>query len=167
MSLFDPGSGPARQGTPAADTKEEARRQEIENEQRDQLDSQLKQESPDEEMYKVLQNFLLADPERQIPQLGGIDNITTEAERAKERGDLTSARANYETSAKVEIYDKNKDAAKKFLSLAQQVTDDPRHKEFHEKLISNMDLVMRISADYYEKMAEQKRQLEQHLEQKR
>ena len=100
---------------------------------------------------------MLADPERQIPQIGSAEEVAQDAAQAEERGDLPDARANYETSAKIEIYRENKEEVCMYLTLADEVAEDETHKEFHQKLLSNMDQVMRISDDYYRRTAKKRK----------
>jgi CRISPR/Cas system-associated protein Csm6 len=131
--------------------------QKKENALHKELDETVKQESRDEKVYEALRNFLLADPERQIHELGGTEKLLAEADRAKSKNLEIVARAMYETAAKVAIYKQNKDEARKIISLADEVTKPgDTQKEIHETLISNMDEVMNVSKDYYDKMAEKK-----------
>jgi hypothetical protein len=147
-------------GQPAGDKEEVIKRQQKENEQAKELDSLIKEEVSNGNVYDALTNFLLADPDRQIPQLGGIESQLSQGEDAKRKGELNVARSRYETAAKIEIYNKNKEEARKYLDLADKATEpsDIRHHEMHTVLISNMDEVMRISEDYYGKMAAQHEQ---------
>src|ERR1700730_7574244 len=76
--------------------------------------SRLKDFIPnDEKMFVALQNFLLADPERQVAMLGDTDLLVTKGDAAKARGDKLVARMSYETAAKIEIYKQNKESAEK------------------------------------------------------
>ena len=106
-------------------------------------------------MYHALQNFLLADPERQIIQLGDAESFKKKAdEELKRGGDKLTARVNYEYAAKIEIYNQNRENASTYLTLARNMTNenDPHH-EYCETMLSNMDEAMRISKEYYDKVA--------------
>jgi hypothetical protein len=130
---------------------ETAKRQEEENARQQELNNLVKQEASNEKVYKALENFLLVDPERQIPQLGGTDGQLAQADAAKSRGELEVARGKYETVAKIEIYKQDKEEARKYINFAEGLTapDDTQHHEVHQTLLSNMDEVMRISSDFY------------------
>jgi hypothetical protein len=136
---------------PLADSEEKAKLQEAENAKNQELDNLVREEASNEKVYKALENFLLVDPERQIPQLGGSEGQVAEADQAKTRGDNEVARGKYETAAKIEIYKKDKDSARKDIDLAEKFTapQDTMHHEIHRTLLSHMDEVMQISSDYY------------------
>jgi hypothetical protein len=133
---------------------EKAKRQEEENTKNQQLDNLVKEEASNEKVYKALENFLLADPERQIPLLGGIEGQLAEATAAKNKGDSEVVRGKYETAAKIEIYKRDSEAASKNIDLAEKFTapDDALHHEIHRTLLSHLDEVMQISADYYDSL---------------
>src|SRR5712692_6350413 len=69
----------------------------------------------DQKMYAALQNFLLADPKRQILLLGEVDSLVANGNAARVKGNNQTARADYETAAKIEIYKQNKDSARSCL----------------------------------------------------
>jgi hypothetical protein len=139
---------------------EEAKGKEEEKlEELHQLDAQVRNEAPNEQVYKALQNFLLADPERQIPQLGGSESQLAEADATRMSGDVAVARGKYETAAKIEIFNQNKEQARKYIEMADEVTEesDTFHKDIHKTLLSDMDGVMRIAKDYYERLSQKPR----------
>jgi len=112
--------------------------------------SRLKEFIPnDEKLFTALQNFLLADPERQLAMLGTTDSLLAKGDAAKASGDKLVARMNYETAAKIEIYKQNKDTAEKSIRLANEVTEpnDP-HKASYEAMLGNIDEVLRVSKLY-------------------
>jgi hypothetical protein len=133
---------------------EKAKRQEEENAKNQKLDNLVKEEASNEKLYNALENFLLADPERQIPQLGEIQGQLAEAEAAKNEGENEVVRGKYETAAKIEIYKRDREAASKNIDLAEKFTapEDALHHEIHKTLLSHMDEVMQISADYYDNL---------------
>jgi hypothetical protein len=133
---------------------EKAKRQEEENAKNQQLDNLVKEEASNEKLYKALENFLLADPERQLPLLGEIQEQLAEAEAAETKGENEVARGKYETAAKIEIYKRDREAASKNIDLAEKSTapEDALHHEIHRTLLSHMDEVMQISADYYDNL---------------
>ena len=136
---------------PLAGNEEKAKLQEAENAKNQELDNLVKQEASNEKVYKALENFLLADPGRQLSQLGGSKGLLADADAAKSRGDNEAARGKYETAAKIEIYKQDKESARRDIDLAEKFTapDDSQHREIHKTLLSHMDEVMRISSDYY------------------
>ncbi len=156
MAIADASISPTV-GEPVVDREEIVKRQEKENQQAEELDSLIKEEVSSEKLYDALTNFLLADPQRQLPQLGDIESQLAEGDRARNKGELALARARYETAAKIEIYNQNKEEARKYIDLADKSTEpeDAQHHEMHRVLLSNMDEVMRISEAYYGKISAQ------------
>ncbi len=102
----------------------------------------------DEKMYNALGHFLLADPERQIEQLGGVDKLLESARESQSKGDAQGALVNYDYAAKIEIYHQNKEDTKKYLELAEGVTQTSDEHEMHQTLLADLDRVMKISAEY-------------------
>jgi hypothetical protein len=103
----------------------------------------------DENMFVALQNFLLADPERQVAMLGETDILVAKGNAAKGRGDKLVARMSYETAAKIEIYKQNKESAEKCIRLANEVTEDnDPHRIADKTMLGNMEEVLRISKLY-------------------
>ena len=143
---------------PLAETDEKAKRQEEENAKNQQLDNLVKEEASNERVYKALENFLLADPQRQLPQLGGVEAQLAAAEAAKSEGNKEVVRGRYEMAAKIEIYNGDKESARKDIDLAEQFTEaqDAEHREIHKTLLSHMDEVMKISSDYYTNLSQAK-----------
>ena len=127
--------------------------QKIKEEQlKDERTSRLKQLIPENpKLYQAMSNFILADPENQIRQLGGSDSLLTMGNEAVSHKDKFTARLNYEYAAKIEIYKQNKDSVRKFLLLAEEVSEkvDP-HREFRETLLANIAEVIRISKLYFD-----------------
>jgi|SRR5579872_1629864 len=105
--------------------------------------------SDDSKMYAALQNFLIVDPERQIPLLDNVGSLLTKGNTAKDQGFNQAARANYEVAAKIEIYKQNKESAASFLVLAEGVSDKlEKHFEYQQTMLADMDKVLRISKAY-------------------
>ncbi len=103
----------------------------------------------DPKMFAALQNFLIVDPERQIPLLDSVSTLLAKGDAAKAQGNRMTARADYEIAAKIEIYRQNKDSARTFLVLAEGVSDKGQpHHEYQETMLANMDKVMRISNEF-------------------
>ncbi len=103
----------------------------------------------DQKMYEALGTFLLAYPERQIGQLGEVSSLLAKGDRARANGNNLAARADYETSAKIEIYKQNRESARSCIISADEVSgNDKQHHEFHETMLADMDAVMRISKAY-------------------
>lgn len=106
--------------------------------------------SNDQLWYDAMENFLLAEPRREIPELGEASNFHARARNFESENDLTMARVQYETAAKIEIYHQNKagtiDSLKKANSLAE---GNELHREYHETILSNVDKALRIANEYY------------------
>jgi hypothetical protein len=102
-----------------------------------------------QKMYEAMGTFLLASPERQIPQLGKVNSILAKGDLARANGKNMEARVDYETAAKIEIYKQNKDSARSCLISADEVSDtELQHHSFHETMLADMDEVLRISKAY-------------------
>jgi hypothetical protein len=97
-------------------------------------------------LYFAMQNFLITSPERQIPQLGGFSLLVAKGDAAKAVGKNLEARADYETAARLEIFEQHKESARNCLELAEGVSENPSsHHEFHETMLADMDEVLRVS----------------------
>jgi hypothetical protein len=112
--------------------------------------SQLQTLVPDDaKMFAAMQNFLIVDPERQIPLLDNVGTLLAKGNTAKDQGFNQAARADYEIAAKIEIYKQNKESAANFLVLAEGVSDKlEKHFEYQQTMLANMDTVLRISKAY-------------------
>ncbi len=98
-----------------------------------------------QKLYEALSNFLLADPERQVFQLGTVNSFISKGDVEKANGNNLMACVNYEIAARVEIYKQNKDSVTKCLTLADEVFP----KETHKTILANMDEVLRIAREYH------------------
>lgn len=106
--------------------------------------------SDDHRFYDAIENFLLADPAREIPELGDPSAFVAKADRFRDEGDNMMARVGYETAAKIEIYNQNKQRAEECITLANEVTDPhDKHHEFQRTLLSDMDRVLGVAREYY------------------
>jgi len=111
----------------------------------------------DEKMYLALQNFLLGDPERQLPMLGSTETLLARGDQDRAKGEKLKARMSYETAAKIEIYKQNRENVEKVIRLAKDVTDDrDPHLEFFDTMLANLDEVLRISREYSAQTAHRK-----------
>jgi|SRR5579872_4242214 len=105
--------------------------------------------SEDPKMYVALQNFLITDPDRQIPLLDDVHTLLVKGDAAKAGGNNMTARVDYEIAAKIEIYRQNKESATNFLVLAESVSDRKlEHYGYQETMLADMDKVLRVSMAY-------------------
>ena len=103
----------------------------------------------DPNMYDAMQNFLLSAPKRQIPLLGEVSSMLAKGNTARSNGNDLGARSDYETAAKMEIYNQNEASARSCLLLAEQVSEtDQQHHRFQETMLADMPQVLRISKAY-------------------
>jgi|SRR5579872_7387580 len=103
----------------------------------------------DPKMYVALQNFLIIDPERQIPLLDDVNTLLVKGDAAKAGGNNMTARVDYEVAAKIEIYKQNKVSATNFLLLAESVSDRKlQHFGYQATMLADMDKVLGISKAY-------------------
>ncbi len=113
------------------------------------LSSLKKLVADDPKMYSALENFLIVDPERQLPLLDDASTLLAKGNTAKASGNNQTARVDYEVAAKIEIYKQNKESARSFLVLAEEVTDEAEaHYSFQKTMLADMDKVLRISKDF-------------------
>ena len=116
----------------------------------EKTNERLKELVPNDEIYEAMENFLLGDPENQIAQLGTPDVLLGKGDDASSKGEDLIARAQYETMAKVAIYEQDRELARKSLVLPSKVTNpSDRHARMQKTISSNLDLVIRIARDYY------------------
>jgi len=116
----------------------------------EKTNERLKELVPNDDIYEAMENFLLGDPESQIPQLGTPDVILGKADRAVVKGDDLIARAEFETMAKVAIYQQDRKLTKKSLELASKVTNpSDRHAWMQKTITNNLDIVITIAREYY------------------
>lgn len=109
----------------------------------------LRELAKSDSMFRGLENFILADPERQIEDLE-TSKLVSEAEQAERRGDSAIGRADYETAAKIAIYNLNKQDAQRYLGMAHKVTTkEDEHYQFQQTLLNNLDEVLQVSSEYY------------------
>lgn len=140
----------------AEDARTEAELSEgrLENEKETKIiektNERLRDLAPNDEIYEAMENFLLGDPQSQIQLLGSKEEIAEKGDDAKGKGEDLVARAQFETLAKVAIYEQNKDLAKKGLDLANSVTDPAdRHARMQITIEKNLDQIINIARDYY------------------
>jgi hypothetical protein len=103
----------------------------------------------DRDLSIALEHYLLSDPERQTTQFSGVDSLLSAANKAENEGDTSKACSDYEYAARIEIYQQNKDSAKKCIILAERVTKTDEDRATHKTLLDNMDEIMRLSKEYY------------------
>ena len=97
-------------------------------------------------LYFAMQSFLILSPARQIPQLGGVGLLVAKGDAAKAIGKNLEARVDYETAARIEIFEQHKESARNCLELADGVSENvSQHHEFHETMLADMDEVLRVS----------------------
>jgi uncharacterized membrane protein len=116
----------------------------------EKTNERLKQLVPNDELYEAMENFLLGDPENQIPQLGVPADIIAKWSKQPNKGENILARAECETAAKVAIYEQDANLAKSSLELASSVTNPfDRHARLQRTILVNLKDVIRIASDYY------------------
>jgi hypothetical protein len=108
----------------------------------------------DPKLFVSMEYFLLASPTRQLSQLGDRESLKSSGDGARAARDDTTARIDYESAAKIALYEGDRGVFEDLLSLAEKVT--PSHynfAEFHRVLLNNVDEALRIADEYYEEMA--------------
>jgi hypothetical protein len=125
--------------------------QEVEEEQANppQRPSLEKLVAKDRDLYQALEFFLLASPKRQLMQEGEPASIKEVADEARLSGNNLSARINYESAAKMALYEQDREALKELLELADGVTNVERFRGYHRAILQNLDEAIRIAKEYY------------------
>jgi hypothetical protein len=104
----------------------------------------------DRDLFEAMEFFLLASPSRQVQQLGDWPSLKKVAEEAKSSGNTLFARINYESAAKIALYEQNKEEFRSLLTLAEEVTTSgERFGEFHRILLDKTDQALQIAREYY------------------
>jgi hypothetical protein len=124
---------------------------EEEEEERSEKTAPLKSLIPDDpSLYEAMEYFLLGSPKRQLEELGDPAALKRVADEAKSSGNDIAARINYESAAKIALYEHNRDSFKSLLELADEVTSQGEEfKEFHRTLLNNADRAMKVADEYY------------------
>jgi hypothetical protein len=116
----------------------------------EKTNERLKQLVPNDVMYEAMENFLLGDPENQIPQLGVPADIIAKWSQQTSQGESITARVEYETAAKVAIYEQDPNLVRNSLELASSVTNpNDRHARMQRTILDNLNDVIRIASEYY------------------
>jgi len=116
----------------------------------EKTNERLKDLVPNDEMYEAMENFLLGDPENQLQLLGPEAEIVKKGDEARDKNEDLIARAQYETAAKIAIYNQNPQLTKQDLELASKVTEsNDRHARMQKTILANLDQVIQIARDYY------------------
>lgn len=148
---FDPAGRPVVEKVEQVQTEHTEEEQKRKDDLERYADKRLKELVSSNEMYRAIELFLLGDPKRQIEQLGDVESLLKNGDYAKQRSDNVKARYSYETAAKIELYRQNKESLRRFLVLAQEVTDEnDKHQGFQRTLLDNLDEVLRVSKQYYQ-----------------
>src|SRR5579872_2572255 len=106
----------------------------------ERTDERLRELVPNDELYDAMENFLLGDPENQIAQLGDAESVMRKGDDEQRKGQKLMARAQYETSAKIAIYNLDAETARTTLELASKVTDPmDRHAGMQKTILQNLD----------------------------
>jgi hypothetical protein len=108
----------------------------------------------DPKLLVAMEYFLLASPTRQLSQLGDRESLKKARDGARAAGDDMTARIDYESAAKIALYEGDRGAFEDLLSLAEKVTSSrDNFAELHRILLNNVDGALGIADEYYEEMA--------------
>ena len=102
----------------------------------------------DSRLHKALSNFLLLEPQRQLPFLGTAEDFAKKASSALARNNPIEARTDFETAARIEIYNGNIEKVKTFLEKAQGLPDK-YGEESRLTLLANLERAIEIAAQYF------------------
>jgi len=108
----------------------------------------------DVKLYNILSYLLLLEPKRQIPQLGGVDDLVVQAEAALKRDNGTRARVYLETAARIGIYAGDEKVAQDMLNRAQKAAPMRDAPYTDEQVISALPRIMAIAGSYYERLGQ-------------
>lgn len=102
-----------------------------------------------QDLYEAMEFFILASPKRQALQDGSSASLRKQGDEARQAGNNILARINYESAAKLALYEQDRESLKTLLEMADEVTKVERFKNYHHVLLRNLDQVMKIAKDYY------------------
>jgi hypothetical protein len=112
----------------------------------------------DRSLYEAMEFFLLINPREQISSLGDFATVKRTADEARSAGDDLQARINYETAAKIALYNQNRKLFVSMLTLADGVTPtDQDFAAFHRTLLTKTDEAMRVARDFYAELERESR----------
>jgi hypothetical protein len=130
--------------------KKEFEREAVQDEEPDYTPILRELVPDDPKLYAAMEFFLLASPARQIAQLGDYASLKEKGDQARSSEDRLMARIDYESAAKVALYEQDRQAVEELLTLSEKVTAPGEHfGELHRTLLGEIDKAMRIARDYY------------------
>src|SRR4029077_13525381 len=116
----------------------------------EKTNERLKQLVQNDDLYEAMENFLLGDPQNQIQQLGAPELIIAKSSAKADQGENLIARAEFETAAKIAIYEQKTDLVRNSLELASKVTNqNDQHARMQKTILEDLNEVMQIADDYY------------------
>lgn len=106
----------------------------------------------DEAMRSALSNFLLVDPRLQSQQIGSMDKLSEEANKALATGNKLRARISFEIAVRLALHYQDQVALERNLKLADRVTEEEGRREMHQTLLLNPEKALSIANQYYKRV---------------
>jgi hypothetical protein len=114
-----------------------------------------------DELFAAMEFILLGSPERQILQGGDLPALERTAEEAARSGNGTRARIEFESAARVALFEQNKDKLGDMLERADEFSaKGDSFSRMHQILLKNLDKAMGVAREYYSELATEQKAAE-------
>ena len=115
----------------------------------------------DDELFAAMEFILLGSPERQILQGGDLPVLEKAAEEAAGSGNRTRARIEYESAARVALFEQKEDELREMLERAEEFSSkDDSFSRMHQILMKNLDKSMDVGREFYFELATEQKAAE-------
>ena len=102
----------------------------------------------DQELSDAMSFLLFVRPREQASQLGTTEELLQRAKEEAGKGELTKARIDLETAARIEMYKGDTEKVRMLLNKALEIHDQAAQKR-EQAVLSNLDKAMMIAMEYY------------------
>lgn len=111
-----------------------------------------------DELYSAIELMLMASPRRQILQGGDLSSLERTAVEAADLGETLRARINFETAARVALFEQNSYKFREMLEKADRFSKEGESfSNMHRVLLNRIDDAMRISRAFYSELYAEKK----------
>ena len=102
-------------------------------------------------LYEAIEFVLLGSPRRQMMQNGDSISLEKVADDSAKARDRVGARINYESAARVALYERDRERFRRMVERAEEFTSDgQRFSMLHKTLLENLNDILRIATEYYD-----------------
>ena len=115
----------------------------------------------DDELFAAMEFILLGSPVRQILQGGDLPTLEKNAKDAADSGNRIRARIEYESAARVALFEKKKDKVREMLERADEFSaEGDSFSGMHKALLKNLDRAMDVAREFYSELATEQKAAE-------